>query len=58
MQHLLQHTAGWDMRLTGDPLVYNDIGKKLGSKDPPDKYTIIKYMINQPLQFNPGKIHD
>ena len=57
VQHLLQHTAGWDMRLAGDPLAYNDIDKKLGTKNPPDKYTILKYMINQPLQFNPGKAH-
>ena len=55
VQHLLQHTAGWDMRLAGDPLVYDDIGNKLGVKDPPDKYTILKYMITQPLQANPGE---
>ena len=45
------------MRLAGDPLTYDDIDKKLGTKKPPDKYSILKYMISQPLQFNPGKTH-
>lgn len=54
VRHLLQHTAGWDQRLVGDPLMWRGIGKAMGAKDPPDQNTLIKYMMSQPLQFTPG----
>ena len=56
VRHLLQHTAGWDQRLVGDPLMWRGIGKAMGAKEPPDKNTLIKYMMTQPLQFSPGKV--
>ena len=45
------------MRIAGDPLTWRNIAKKMGSKEPPDKYAIIKYMMQEPLQFNPGMLH-
>ena len=56
VRHLLQHTAGWDQRLVGDPLMWRGIGKAMGEPEPANQDTVIRYMMGQPLQFNPGRI--
>ena len=52
--HLLRHTAGWDHSLIGDPLMRRDIGLLLNQSGPVGKDDIIRFMMRQPLQFEPG----
>jgi CubicO group peptidase (beta-lactamase class C family) len=71
IRHLLHHTGGWDESIgpVYDPLLNTqllesgvevvDIRRELGLKDEPDQWDIIKYMLGQPLQFEPGtKAHE
>jgi len=59
VQHLLQHSSGWDQRVIGDPLFMPG----LRSSSHPDarrralasKSNIIKYMLNHTLHYKPGK---
>jgi CubicO group peptidase (beta-lactamase class C family) len=55
--HLLQHTAGW--RSDIDPLLMSDtIATAMGAPAPADPVTIIRYMMGQPLQDNPGAVYN
>lgn len=55
IRHLLHHTAGWDQRLVGDPLLWRGIGKAMGTPEPAGRNAVIGYMMGQPLQFIPGR---
>lgn len=56
--HLLQHTAGWDRDLSGDPMFRSkEISKAAALPGPADPETIIRYMLGQPLDFEPGERH-
>jgi CubicO group peptidase (beta-lactamase class C family) len=55
VRQLLQHTAGWDRNLSGDPMCDPmRIAETLGVPPPADALTIIRYMLQQPLDFHPG----
>ena len=55
--HLLEHTGGWD-RAVGpihDPMFPSrKIALQMNPRGPPDPRQIIRYMVGQPLQFEPG----
>lgn len=57
VQHLLQHTGGWDRHLNigGDPM-FNPvhIAREMGVPAPADAATIIRYVLRKPLDFAPG----
>ncbi len=55
IRHLLHHTGGWDREQTFDPMF--GIGPRElrdRSSGPPGPPEIIRYMMDQPLQFDPG----
>jgi N-acyl-D-amino-acid deacylase len=57
VRQLLQHTAGWDRRRSGDPMFLpasRRAALTVGTADPPDCATIIRYMLGRPLDFEPG----
>ena len=55
---LLQHTGGWDKDKSSDPMgPWPEISKKMNLKSPADRDGIIRYMLRQPLQFDPGTQH-
>jgi N-acyl-D-amino-acid deacylase len=55
VQQLLHHTGGWDRSVSGDPLFNSDgISAAAGTPPPASADTIIRYMLGQPLDFNPG----
>lgn len=55
VRHLLEHTGGWDRDIAGDPM-FNAIriAQVMGVASPPDAPTILRYMLTQPLQYEPG----
>lgn len=58
IRQLLQHTAGWDRDKTYDPMFQSRmIARKTGAPLPPDRETIIRYMLGRPLDFDPGTRH-
>ena len=58
IRNLLEHTGGWDRDISFDPLGRMvTIARAMGVESPPDGWTIIRYMLNQPLQFDPGARH-
>ncbi len=55
VRHLLQHTAGWDRAQSFDPMFRPlIIAKALGVKAPAQPSDVIRYMLDQPLDFTPG----
>ncbi len=54
IQHLLDHRGGWDRDAWGDPMFMQvRILKQTGHKpEKPDD--VVRWMMTQPLQFNPG----
>ena len=53
--HCLQHTGGWDRGVSYDPMFRSrTISKALGVPSPPGADNIIRYMLNQPLDHDPG----
>src|SRR5262245_21196197 len=55
VRHLLQHTAGWDRDKRFDPMFRSrQIAKSLGVPSPAAPRGIIRYMLGQPLDFDPG----
>ena len=55
IRHLLQHTAGWDATLAGDPMFMSrTIAKACGVPSPPGPRDIIRFMLGRPLDFEPG----
>jgi CubicO group peptidase (beta-lactamase class C family) len=56
VEHLLNHQGGWDRTLAYDPFSTPktvEIGNLTGST-PPGRINIVRYMMAQPLQFDPG----
>lgn len=55
VRQLLQHTGGWDRELSFDPMFRSAlIAEKLGMAGPADPAAVIRYMLGQPLDFDPG----
>jgi N-acyl-D-amino-acid deacylase len=55
LRHLLHHTAGWDRDKSGDPMFKSrEISKSLGEQPPATPTQIIRWMLGQPLDFDPG----
>jgi CubicO group peptidase (beta-lactamase class C family) len=55
IRNLLQHSGGWDRDQSFDPMFRSrDIAAAMGVPPPADAVTIIRYMLDQPLQFAPG----
>jgi CubicO group peptidase (beta-lactamase class C family) len=53
--HLLQHRGGWDRDKSFDPMFHSRAIVKEWKVEPPAKpQDIIRYMLRQPLQFDPG----
>ena len=55
VDHLLQHVGGWDRNLVGD-LTYREktIASAMGVPSPPGRDSTVRYIMGQPLQYNPG----
>lgn len=55
VEQLLQHRAGWDRGKSFDPMfVPGRVRKHLGSEGPPSQQQIIRFMLDQPLDHDPG----
>ncbi|MDQ6669457.1 MAG: beta-lactamase family protein [Chloroflexota bacterium] len=55
VRELLQHTAGFDRTVSGDPMSQVvAIASATGVPPPADCPTIVRYMLGQPLDFDPG----
>lgn len=53
---LLAHQGGWDREAAFDPMFHLDeIRKELSLTQPVTPDDVIRYMLNQPLQFAPGE---
>ncbi|MBI5384423.1 MAG: beta-lactamase family protein [Verrucomicrobia bacterium] len=56
IRHLLQHTAGWDRDKSGDPMFRSRaIAAATATTPPAMSVAIIRYMLGQPLDFDPGE---
>lgn len=56
IQQLLQHTAGWDRDKSFDPMFRSvQIANDLKIPPPAMPRDVIRYMLTQPLDFNPGE---
>ena len=54
--HLLQHRGGWDRDKSFDPMFRSPtICEELKVEPPADPDAIIRYMLRQPLDFDPGE---
>lgn len=52
---LLRHTGGWDRGRSGDPMFMSaQIAAAVGVPAPAGSEAIIRYMLGQPLDFDPG----
>jgi N-acyl-D-amino-acid deacylase len=55
VRQLLQHTGGWDRDRSFDPMFRPGlIARKVGVPAPAGPEAIIRYMLGQPLDFDPG----
>jgi len=55
ISHLLHHTGGWDRDKSYDPMFRcKIIAATANTPEPPDPLTVIRYMLGQPLDFDPG----
>lgn len=55
VRHLLVHAAGWDRNATFDPMFRPiEAAEAVGAPAPASAETVIRYMMGQPLQFDPG----
>jgi N-acyl-D-amino-acid deacylase len=55
VRHLLHHTGGWDRDQSGDPMFMSEkIARANGQAPPANQHAIIRYMLGQPLDFDPG----
>ena len=55
IQHLIDHTAGFDREQSGDPMFKSiEIAKALKISPPPKPDQIVKYMLTQPVEWEPG----
>ena len=55
VRQLLQHTAGWDREKSFDPMFRSaQISQDLSTPAPASAHDVIRYMLGQPLDFEPG----
>jgi CubicO group peptidase (beta-lactamase class C family) len=55
IRELLLHAGGWDRDASFDPMfIPFKAARAVGAKPPASCETIIRYMLKQPLQFDPG----
>ena len=55
VRDLLRHSGGWVTAEAGDPQFASlQIAAALGTPSPPDARTVIRFMMGQPLQRDPG----
>jgi len=56
LRQLLDHRGGWDRKVAGfDPCFrMRVIANKLGLRNAPTKWDIARFMVGEPLQFDPG----
>jgi CubicO group peptidase (beta-lactamase class C family) len=55
VRHCLHHTGGWDRDASGDPMFRSvEIAQAMGEPAPAKPQAIIRYMLGQPLDFDPG----
>jgi CubicO group peptidase (beta-lactamase class C family) len=53
---LYMHTAGFDRDKDGDPMFKNvEIAKYFGTQPPATRDQVVRFMLNRPLDFDPGK---
>jgi N-acyl-D-amino-acid deacylase len=58
INHLLHHTSGWDRDKSFDPMFRaREIAASLGTTPPARPADIIRHMLGQPLDFDPGTRH-
>lgn len=56
VQHLLNHTGGWDRSQSGDPMFFSvKIADALGVPAPAAPEHILRWMGGRPLDFDPGQ---
>jgi N-acyl-D-amino-acid deacylase len=54
-RHLLEHAGGWDSANSFDPMFMSrEIAQEMGTEAPADCTAIARYMLGQPLDFEPG----
>lgn len=56
VQHLLNHTGGWDRSEVGD-WTYQEVqvAEAMGLNGTPGRENMMNYILGQPLQFSPGQ---
>lgn len=55
IQHLLDHTGGWNRNVAGDFMFKSrEISRALGISSPPTKTQVAQWVMTQPLQNTPG----
>jgi CubicO group peptidase (beta-lactamase class C family) len=55
VRELLQHSGGWDRDKSFDPMfIPRRAARAVGAPAPASAETVIRYMLTQPLQFDPG----
>ncbi len=55
VRELLQHTAGFDRSVNGDPIEQTvSIAEQMGVAAPADCPTLTRYLLERPLDFDPG----
>lgn len=55
IRQLLQHTGGWDRDRSYDPMFRpKRIAEKTNTSPPASAQAVIRYMLGQPLDFDPG----
>ena len=55
VRQLLQHTGGWDKAQSFDPMFRPlQIAKAVGVPPPAGPTAVVRYMLGQPLDFDPG----
>ncbi len=55
IRELLQHSGGWNRDTTFDPMfISTQAAQAVGAPAPASAQTVIRYMLGQPLQFDPG----
>ncbi|KAL3882794.1 hypothetical protein ACJMK2_029101 [Sinanodonta woodiana] len=61
VQHLLQHSGGWDREISGDAVFYKLDKRlftgKLKSLEPTSNEALVHFMMRKKLDFVPGKRH-
>lgn len=58
VRHLLMHRGGWDRDAVGD-LAFREIeiAQAMSIPSPPGRRNTVRYILGQPLQFDPGSQH-